>query len=573
MSAIRQAFAKLNPLELRRNPVIFATEVTAMLVTLLIFTGDPWLYAQIAFWLWLTVLFANFAEAIAEGRGRARADSLRATQRQTTALRAVPGKRDEFETVPAQSLRAGDLVRVVAGELIPGDGDVERGIASVDESALTGESAPVIREAGSDRSGVTGGTRVVSDQIDVRISADAGHTYLDKLIGLVEGARRQRTPNEIALSLVLTGLTLIFLLVMVSLQAFASYAGVLIPVTFLAALFVTLIPTTIGGLLSAIGIAGMDRLVRANVIAKSGRAVEAAGDVDTLLLDKTGTITYGNRLATALMPLPGVDPAELARVALETSLRDETPEGKSIVALARKLLGSKDDAVPAGEFIPFSAHTRMSGTGTSRKGAVDAVLAWAGKPYADAIRAIVEPISRSGGTPLLVASNARVLGVVHLKDVVKPNIRERFAELRALGIRTMMVTGDNPLTAARSRPKPGSTTFSRRRRRAQAGTDPHRAGARPAGRHVRRRFERCPGARPGRRRPRHERRHGRREGSRQPDRSRLEPHQADRGRDGRQAAARQPRLAHDLLHRQRRGEVLRDHPRDCRRPPIRNCRH
>jgi potassium-transporting ATPase ATP-binding subunit len=452
MNPLIQALIKLNPLRLWRNPVIFATEVSAVLVTLLILFGQcvgTALLVQVAFWLWLTVLFANFAEAIAEGRGRARADSLRSTQKQSTARRLGAAG---FETVPAQSLKAGDRVRVEAGELVPGDGDVVRGIASVDESALTGESAPVIREAGSDRSGVTGGTRVASDWIEVRISADAGHTYLDKLIGLVEGARRQRTPNEVALSLVLTGLTLIFLLVMVSLQAFASFAGVLIPVAFLAALFVTLIPTTIGGLLSAIGIAGMDRLVRANVIAKSGRAVEAAGDVDTLLLDKTGTITYGNRLAAAFLPLPGVEEKELARSAFATSLGDETPEGKSIVALARRNFGLDEAGVPTSDFVAFSAHTRMSGTATERKGAVDAVLGWLREQGvqtpADAVRAIVEPISRAGGTPLLVASAKRVLGVVHLKDVIKPHIRERFAELRALGIRTTMVTGDNPLTAA-----------------------------------------------------------------------------------------------------------------------------
>jgi K+-transporting ATPase ATPase B chain len=461
LAALRQASEHLNPVRLWRNPVIFATEITAILVTVLAFTGSRpglsiGLYVQIALWLWLTVLFANFAEALAEGRGRARADSLRATQREATARRRKSGTRDQYETVPARALKAGDVVRIEAGELVPGDGEVIEGIASIDESAITGESAPVIREAGTDRSGVTGGTRIVSDWVVVEIVADAGGSYLDRLISLVESATRQKTPNEIALSLLLTGLTLLFLIVMLGLEAFANFVNVAIPIAFLGALFITLIPTTIGGLLSAIGIAGMDRLVKANVIAKSGRAVEAAGDVDTLLLDKTGTITYGNRLATTLLPLGGVDPRELGEAALLASLRDETAEGKSIVVLARKLHGPGDAREATGEFVPFSAHTRMSGANIEgkqyRKGAVDAVLGWLRERGANAdeaaIRALVDPISRTGGTPLLVAHNARALGVIHLKDVVKPDIRERFAELRRMGIRTVMITGDNPLTAA-----------------------------------------------------------------------------------------------------------------------------
>ena len=462
-AAARSAVIKLDPCILVRNPVMFVTGAVAFLTTVLfahdLMTGasTATLVGQIAFWLWITVLFANFAEAIAEGRGKARADSLRATQSETQCkrLRGAPDVRDDFELVSSRELRAGDVVLVEAGDLIPADGEVVEGVASVDESAITGESAPVIRESGSDRSAVTGGTRVVSDWLVVRVTTEPGRSFLDRMIAMVEGAERQKTPNEIALSILLVGMTLIFLLVVVTLQPFAIFSGFSIPVAFLVALLVTLIPTTIGGLLSAIGIAGMDRLVMVNVIAKSGRAVEAAGDVDTLLLDKTGTITLGNRMADAFVPLPGISERELAEAALIASFSDETPEGKSIVDLARKLLGPQAEALAqkVSNFVPFSAHTRLSGATLCgeieiRKGAVDAILRHAGvQPMPDLAR-MVEGIARSGGTPLAVSRNKQILGVIHLKDVVKPSIRRRFAELRRMGIRTVMITGDNPLTAA-----------------------------------------------------------------------------------------------------------------------------
>jgi K+-transporting ATPase ATPase B chain len=406
-------------------------------------------------WLWFTVLFANFAEAMAEGRGKAQADTLRKAKSETVANRLLPDGRTE--TVSGSKLRAGDLVLVSAGETIPGDGDVVEGVASVDESAITGESAPVSRESGGDRSAVTGGTRVLSDQIKVKISSNPGDTFLDRMIALVEGAERQKTPNEIALNILLAGLTVVFLLAVVTLQPFAIYSGSPQTIFVLVSLLVCLIPTTIGGLLSAIGIAGMDRLVQHNVLAMSGRAVEAAGDVNTLLLDKTGTITLGNRQATEFIAAPGVSNGQLADSAQLSSLPDETPEGRSIVVLAKEKYGlrGRDLAGTQAQFVPFSAQTRMSGVNLDgrviRKGAVDAIqkyLTENGGVLPKEVQASVETIARSGGTPLVVAENNLALGVIHLKDIVKGGIRERFAQLRAMGIRTVMITGDNPLTAA-----------------------------------------------------------------------------------------------------------------------------
>jgi K+-transporting ATPase ATPase B chain len=456
--ALGQSFAKLNPRRLARNPVIFVTALVALLTTVLAIRdgliGAPnfAIGAQVAIWLWITVLFANFAEAVAEGRGKARADAFRAT-RAAARAKVLLGVGDLFEFKDAELLEQGDIIIIEAGETIPTDGEVIEGIASVDESAITGESAPVIRESGGDRSSVTGGTRVVSDWIKVKVTSKPGETFLDRMIALVEGAKRQKTPNEIALDILLAGLTLVFLFVVVTLPAFASWSNTEVPVVYLAALFVTLIPTTIGGLLSAIGIAGMDRLVKANVIAKSGRAVEAAGDVDVLLLDKTGTITFGNRMADAFEPLPGVAERELAEAAFLASLADDTPEGKSIVELAQRRFGFSAEQTEAMTFIPFSAHTRMSGAdlpdgGVVRKGASDAMLRLVGGTAPVEIDVIIRRIAATGGTPLVVVRDKRLLGVVHLKDIVKPGIRERFAELRRMGIRTVMITGDNPLTAA-----------------------------------------------------------------------------------------------------------------------------
>ena len=443
-----------------KNPVMFVVELGSVLTTVLLFANMAMHHGhfrfdlQITLWLWFTVLFANFAEAMAEGRGKAQADALRLAKSETTAY-VVRG--NKVEEVPSSQLRKDDLVRVTAGQMIPGDGEVTEGVASVDESAITGESAPVIREAGGDRSAVTGGTRVLSDVLTIRITSNPGETFLDRMIALVEGAERQKTPNEIALNILLAGLTIIFLLAVVTLQPFALYSGAPQTVFVLISLLVCLIPTTIGGLLSAIGIAGMDRLVQHNVLATSGRAVEAAGDVNTLLLDKTGTITIGNRQAAEFVPAPGVSAAELADASQLSSLSDETPEGRSIVVLAKErydLRGRELGSLNA-EFIPFSANTRMSGIeveGRSiRKGAVDAIATYlqqCGNPMPNEVRSAVEDISHKGGTPLVVAENGRAMGVIYLKDVVKGGMKERFDQLRAMGIRTVMITGDNPLTAA-----------------------------------------------------------------------------------------------------------------------------
>ena len=456
--AIGDAFRKLNPRELIRNPVMFTTAVVATLLTVLLAVGQDQLgmgfKLQLVIWLWLTVIFGTFAEALAEGRGKAQAASLRATKAELTAKRL---KGDSFETVPASALKLGDVVLVETGDLIPSDGDVVFGVASVNEAAITGESAPVIREAGGGRSAVTGGTRVISDQIRVRVTVNPGQGFLDRMIALVEGAERQKTPNEIALTLLLVGLTIIFLIAVGTIPGFASYAGGGVPVAILAALLVTLIPTTIAALLSAIGIAGMDRLVRFNVLAKSGRAVEVAGDIDTLLLDKTGTITVGDRQATEFRPVGGASPADLAEAALLASLADETPEGRSIVLLAREKFGQTATALPEGaQVIPFTAQTRISGVQWNgsiiQKGAVDSILRANPGLDKDAptqeLRRITDEIGRAGGTPLAVAKDGRLLGAIFLKDIVKAGIRERFGELRQMGIRTVMITGDNPLTAA-----------------------------------------------------------------------------------------------------------------------------
>jgi potassium-transporting ATPase ATP-binding subunit len=459
--ALRDAVIKLDPRIMARNPVMFVVEIGSILTSVL-FIHDAvagqssWGFSlQITLWLWFTVLFANFAEGMAEGRGKAQAANLRKARAETMAHRLRAD--GQTEMVPSSSLHVQEIVLVQAGELIPGDGDVSEGVASVDESAITGESAPVIREAGGDRSAVTGGTRVLSDWLKVRITAEPGQTFLDRMIALVEGAARQKTPNEIALNILLAGLTIIFLLAVVTLQPFAIYSGTPQSVFVLVALLVCLIPTTIGGLLSAIGIAGMDRLIQHNVLATSGRAVEAAGDVNTLLLDKTGTITLGNRQAAELIPAPGVLGRDLADAAQLSSLPDETPEGRSIVVLAKEKYGLRGRDLSSGDvhFVPFSAQTRMSGVNLDgreiRKGAADAIARYVGngRPgLPSEVQETVERIARSGGTPLVVTENRMPLGVVHLKDIVKGGMRERFAQLRAMGIRTIMITGDNPLTAA-----------------------------------------------------------------------------------------------------------------------------
>ncbi len=500
--AIGDSFRKLDPRLMIKNPVMFVTMAGATLTTLAIFTAhqDRGFVVQLALWLWFTVLFANFAEALAEGRGRAQAESLRKARKDMIARRLVQGRE---QRITAPQLHKGDLVVCEAGDTIPADGEVVEGIASVDESAITGESAPVIRESGGDRSAVTGGTRVISDRIVVRVTQERGHAFLDRMIAMVEGAKRQKTPNEIALTILLAALTLVFLLVCVTLKPFGTYSGVVLSIPVLVALLVCLIPTTIGGLLSAIGISGIDRLIRRNVIATSGRAVEAAGDIDVLLLDKTGTITLGNRLATEFLPAPGVSPERLADAAQLASLADETPEGRSVVVLAKERfqLRGRELAGPHLRFVPFTAQTRMSGvdfipqpglmemavssrvrfsaqnggdpaTSTAcgsiesigrplvghheqvrsiRKGAADAMRCYVegrGGRFPETVQHLVEEISRSGGTPLVVAEEGQVLGIVHLKDVVKGGIKERFSRLRKMGIRTVMITGDNPLTAA-----------------------------------------------------------------------------------------------------------------------------
>jgi K+-transporting ATPase ATPase B chain len=455
------SLVKLHPVTMMRNPVMFVVEVGSVATTVLLVLdrvhGKPGFgfNLQITLWLWFTVLFANFAEAMAEGRGKAQADALRRAKAETMANRLLPD--GKTETVPGSKLRSGDMCLVEAGEFVPGDGEIVEGVASVDESAITGESAPVIREAGGDRSAVTGGTRVLSDWVKVKITSNPGETFLDRMIALVEGAERQKTPNEIALNILLAGLTIVFLLAVVTLQPFAIYSGAPQTVFVLVSLLVCLIPTTIGGLLSAIGIAGMDRLVQHNVLAMSGRAVEAAGDVNTLLLDKTGTITLGNRQAAEFVTAPGVTEAMLADSAQLSSLADETPEGRSIVVLAKEKYGlrGREMSTQDAEFIPFSALTRMSGLNLNgraiRKGATDAIAKYVeekGGTLPAEVRAAVETISRSGGTPLVVAENGRALGVIHLKDIVKGGMRQRFDQLRAMGIKTVMITGDNPLTAA-----------------------------------------------------------------------------------------------------------------------------
>jgi len=477
--AVRDSFVKLDPRKLARNPVILATEVVAALATVSTINAfrlgeSPWWALQVAVWLWFTVLFANFAESIAEGRGKAAADALRAQRVDVKAKLIVDEAQGLIVPTSAFKLVAGNVVMVEAGDMVPSDGEIIEGVASVNEAAITGESAPVIRESGGDRSAVTGGTQVLSDWIKVRITAAQGSTFIDRMIKLVEGAERQKTPNEIALNILLAGLTIIFVFATVTIPSYAAYAGGSISVVVLVALFVTLIPTTIGALLSAIGIAGMDRLVRFNVLAMSGRAVEAAGDVDTLLLDKTGTITLGNRQATTFRPVRGVTEQELADAAQLASLADETPEGRSIVVLAKEKYGirGRDMAELGATFIPFTAQTRMSGVdagGSSvRKGAVDAILNYVSggaQPVASGntvrslqpllnsdigreLQAIADEIAKAGGTPLAVAKDGRLLGVIQLKDIVKGGIRERFAELRRMGIRTVMITGDNPMTAA-----------------------------------------------------------------------------------------------------------------------------
>jgi len=474
--ALRDAVVKLDPRVQVRNPVMFVVEIgsvltTALFVQALLGRGEaaPAFVGAVAGWLWFTVLFANLAEALAEGRGKAQAEALRRTRQETAArkLRA-PEQRAAYDVIPSTALRRGDLFLVQAGDIIAADGEVVAGIAAVDESAVTGESAPVIREEGGDRSAVTGGTRVLSDWLVVRVSTDPGEGFLDRMIGLVEGARRQKTPNEIALNILLAGFTIIFLLVVMTLLPFSLYSvraagqGAPVTITVLVALLICLIPTTIGGLLSAIGIAGMDRLIRRNVIAMSGRAVEAAGDVDVLLLDKTGTITLGNRQAVEIIPVDGIDARQVAEWAQLASLADETPEGRSIVVLAKekyglrgRAVGAQPDAPRGARFVPFTAQTRMSGVDIDglcvRKGAPDTILALArahDQAVPPALPGIIERIARSGGTPLVVARNAEIVGVIHLKDIVKGGIKERFAHLRRMGIKTVMITGDNPLTAA-----------------------------------------------------------------------------------------------------------------------------
>jgi K+-transporting ATPase ATPase B chain len=573
--AVLDAFKKLDPRTQLKNPVMFVTLVGALLAFQQLFTSsEPFRFGlQIALWLLFTVLFANFAEAVAEGRGKAQADTLKRARTQTFGRRLQDGRE---ERVSAADLRRGDTVVCETGDLIPADGDVIEGIASVDESAITGESAPVVRESGGDRCAVTGGTRVLSDRIVIRVTSEPGATFIDRMIAMVEGASRQKTPNEIALTLLLSALTIIFLLVIMTLKPFGLYAKVAFSFTTLIALLVCLIPTTIGGLLSAIGIAGMDRLLQRNVLATSGRAVEAAGDIDVLLLDKTGTITLGNRQASDFVPAPGVTRERLADAAQLSSLADETAEGRSIVVLAKEKfnLRGREMASAHAVFVPFTAQTRMSGVDFAasngrparsvRKGAASNVKAWVesqGGTFPVAVTTAVDAIARSGGTPLVVADGREVLGAVHLKDVVKGGIKERFAQLRAMGIRTVMITGDNPLTAAAIA--------------AEAGVDDFLAQATPEMKLARIREEqakghlvamtggrdqRCARAGPSGRRRRDEYRHAGGQGGGQHGRSRQQPDQTAGDRRNRKADADHPRIAHHLQHRQRCREVLRDHP-------------
>jgi len=578
------AFKKLDPRVQIKNPVMFVVEVGAVLTLYTANTKPSIFNWTIEVFLWLTVVFANLAEAVAEGRGKAQAETLRRTKRETVARRLAgwePGQKEvREEPVPGTQLTLGDFVVVEAGEIIPGDGDVVEGIASVDESAITGESAPVIRESGGDRSAVTGGTRVLSDRIVVRITSKPGETFIDRMIALVEGAQRQKTPNELALNILLAALTIIFMLAVISLQPMAFYSKAPQSLVILVALLVALIPTTIGALLSAIGIAGMDRLVQRNVLAMSGRAVEAAGDVNTLPLDKTGTITIGNRQATEFLPVGNVPAADLADAAQLSSLADYTPEGRSIAVLAKNEYGLRErepGELPGAEFVEFTAQTRMSGIDLAdgrqvRKGAASAVSTWirenGGTPEAE-LGPMVDGISSAGGTPLVVAERtvdgatgngtARALGVILLKDIVKEGISERFAEMRRMGIRTVMITGDNPLTAKAIADESGVDDFLAEAtpedkmaliRKEQEGG---KLVAMTGGRHQRR-----PGPRPGRRRRGHEHRDLRGQGGREHGGPGLQPDQAHRDRGGRQAAADHPRRADHVLDRQRRGQVLRD---------------
>ena len=577
--AVLDSFRKLGPRTQLKNPVMAITLIGALLTFEQLFTStEPFGYVlQVALWLLFTVIFANFAEAVAEGRGKAQADTLKRARTQTFGRRLRDGRETK---VSATDLRQGDNVVCETGDIIPADGDVIDGIASVDESAITGESAPVVRESGGDRCAVTGGTRVLSDRIVIRVTSEPGHTFIDRMIAMVEGATRQKTPNEIALTILLSALTIIFLLVVIALKPFGIYANVAFSITTLIALLVCLIPTTIGGLLSAIGIAGMDRLLQRNVLATSGRAVEAAGDIDVLLLDKTGTITLGNRQASDFVPAPGVTRERLADVAQLASLADETPEGRSIVVLAKEKFGlrGRELGPPHAVFVPFTAQTRMSGvdlapgvvnqvTHQIRKGAAASVKTWVesqGGTYPAAVTEAVDSISRHGGTPLVVADGREVLGVIHLKDVVKGGIKERFAQLRAMGIRTVMITGDNPLTAAAIA--------------AEAGVDDFLAQATPEMKLARIREEQAKGhlvAMTG-------------DGTNdapalaQADvgvamntgtqaakeagnmvRSRQQSHEAPRDRRDRKTDAHHSWLAHDLQHRERRRQIFRDHPRDA----------
>ena len=575
--ALVDSLTKLNPAVQIRNPVMFVVLVGSV-VTFFEAIAHPSVFSwSITVWLFLTVIFANFAEGMAEGRGKAQADTLRKMRSETEARRLRPDGTEEL--VAAAELNKGDIVVCEANDLIPSDGEIIEGIASVDESAITGESAPVIRESGGDRSAVTGGTRVLSDRIVVRITAERGQTFLDRMITLVEGANRQKTPNEIALTILLAVLTIIFIPVVVSLEAFGVYAGTAVSVVILVALLVCLIPTTIGALLSAIGIAGMDRLVQKNVLAMSGRAVEAAGDVQTLLLDKTGTITMGNRMASGFFPVGGHTEEEVASAAQLASLADETPEGRSIVVLAKERFGIRERELSGPhEFVPFSATTRMSGLDFEgrqiRKGAADSVKQWVaeqGGTVPTDLDPIVERVSRAGSTPLVVADGPVILGVIELKDVVKEGIQEKFAGDALHG----HPHGDDhrrqPVDRGDHRPG-GRRRRLPRRGHARGEAGPHQAGAgrRQVGRHDRRRDQRRPGPGPGRRRGGHEHRDHGREGGRQHGRPRLQPHQAHRRRRDRQAVAHHAGLTDHVLHRQRRGQVLRHHPGAVHQRPTRS---